>query len=37
MLMILPPFPASTILLAARWAHRKAPERLVSMTCCHSS
>jgi hypothetical protein len=37
-LMILPPFLlASTILLAARKAHRKAPERLVSMTCCDSS
>jgi hypothetical protein len=27
MLTILPPFPASTILIAARWAHRNAPER----------
>jgi hypothetical protein len=34
--MILPPFLASTILLAARWAHRNAPERLVSITCRHS-
>jgi len=34
---ILPPLPASTIRLAALWAQRKAPERLVSMTCIHSS
>src|SRR5215210_5812952 len=31
MLMILPPFPASTILRAARWAQRNAPERFVPM------
>ncbi len=36
-LTILPPFPASIIRLAARWAHRKAPERLMFIISVHSS